>query len=439
MYNNAYMCIFIDGCGGIYVEKPKVVLAYSGGLDTSVAIRWLSETYAYDVIAVALDVGEGKDLPFIQQKALQVGAAKSIMIDAKQWFVNEFVASALKANAMYEGKYPLVSALSRPLISKVLVQVAKEEGAAAVAHGCTGKGNDQVRFECSIHALQPHLEVVAPVRQWAMSREEEIAYAKEHQIPVPVDIDSPYSIDQNIWGRSCECGELENPWVAPPEGAYEWTKPLAATPAEPIELELTFQQGIPTHLDGEKLSLLEIIRRLNQFAGKHGVGRIDHMENRLVGIKSREVYECPGAITLLTAHQELEALVLTRDVAHFKPTIEQKWAQLVYDGYWYSPLKQALDQFIEATQVYVSGRVRLRLFKGHATVIGRESTHSLYHEQLATYTRQDTFDHQAAVGFIKLWGLPLHIYANVHAAEVEKDEAVGRTIYEAYSSSSRRV
>jgi argininosuccinate synthase len=242
-------------------------------------------------------------------------------------------------------------------------------------------------------------------------------------------LDNPYSIDQNLWGRSCECGELENPWVAPPEGAYEWTQPLMSTPDEPVEIELTFQQGIPTHLDGEKLSFPEIISRLNQLAGKHGVGRIDHVENRLVGIKSREVYECPAAITLIAAHRELESLVLTRDVAHFKPLIEQKWAQLVYDGYWYSPLKQALDQFIETTQKYVSGCVRVRLFKGHSTVVGRESEHSLYNESLATYTCEDTFDHQAAVGFIKLWGLPLHIYANVHAVEVKKDEVMGREIY----------
>ncbi len=411
--------------------KQKIVLAYSGGLDTSVAIKWLSEKYGYDVIAVALDVGEGKDLDFIKQKALKVGAVKSVVIDAKEWFANQFLAPALKANAMYEGKYPLVSALSRPLISQVLVQVAKEEGAVAVAHGCTGKGNDQVRFEVSVKSLKPDLHVVAPVREWAMSREEEIAYAEQHNIPIPVDLDNPYSIDQNLWGRSCECGELENPWAAPPEGAYEWTKPIDLTPDIPTEIELTFKEGIPTHLDGEEMPLHLLISKLNQLAGEHGVGRIDHVENRLVGIKSREVYECPAAVTLITAHRELEFLAQTRDIAQFKPTVEQKWAQLTYDGLWFSPLKKALDAFIDETQKYVSGKVRVRLFKGHATVTGRESEHSLYNEQLATYTTEDTFDHQAAVGFIKLWGLPTHIYAEVHAEKEEQHETLGRAIYQA--------
>ncbi|SEN46750.1 argininosuccinate synthase [Lihuaxuella thermophila] len=413
------------------MDKQKIVLAYSGGLDTSVAIKWLSEKYGFDVIAVALDVGEGKDLDFIRQKALRVGAVKSVVVDAKEWFANQFLAPALKANAMYEGKYPLVSALSRPLISQVLVQVAKEEGAVAVAHGCTGKGNDQVRFEVSVKALKPDLQVVAPVREWAMSREEEIAYAKQHNIPIPVDLDNPYSIDQNLWGRSCECGELENPWAAPPEGAYEWTKPVAETPDIPTEIELTFKEGIPTHLNGEEMPFHQLVSKLNQIAGEHGVGRIDHVENRLVGIKSREVYECPAAVTLITAHRELEFLTQTRDIAQFKPVIEQKWAQLTYDGLWFSPLKKALDAFIDETQKYVSGKVRVRLFKGHATVTGRESAFSLYNEQLATYTADDTFDHQAAVGFIKLWGLPTHIYAEVHAEKEEQHETLGRAVYQA--------
>jgi argininosuccinate synthase len=411
------------------MQKEKVVLAYSGGLDTSVAIKWLNETYGYDVIAVALDVGEGKDLEFVKNKALQVGAVKSVVVDTKAWFAEKFLIPALKANAMYEGKYPLVSALSRPLISQVLVEVAKVEGATAVAHGCTGKGNDQVRFDVSVSALAPQLKVVAPVREWAMSREEEIDYAQKHGIPIPIDLDNPFSIDQNLWGRSCECGELENPWTAPPEAAYEWTTPISETPDEPAEIVITFKQGIPTHLDGEELPFHELLAKLNKIAGRHGVGRIDHVENRLVGIKSREVYECPGALTLITAHRELEYLTQTRDITRFKPAIEQKWAELVYDGLWFSPLKKALDAFIDETQKYVTGNVRVKLFKGSVVVTGRTSPYSLYDEKLATYTVEDSFDHKAAVGFIKLWGLPTNIYANVHM-EDEKDETLGRALFQ---------
>lgn len=405
--------------------KKKVILAYSGGLDTSVAIKWLHENYNYDVVAVALDVGEGKDLEFVKQKALQVGAVKSIVIDAKEWFSKEFLAPALKANALYEGKYPLVSALSRPLISQTLVQIAKAEGAEAVAHGCTGKGNDQVRFEVSVTALAPELAVVAPVREWAMSRDEEIAYAKQHHIPIPVDLENPYSVDQNLWGRSCECGALENPWTAPPEGAYEWTKPLSETPDKPTEIEIDFVEGIPTQLNGIEMPFDQLISELNKIAGEHGIGRVDHVENRLIGIKSREVYEAPAAITLITAHKELEALTQTRDIAHFKPIIEQQWAKLIYEGLWFSPLKQALDAFINETQKMVTGKVRLTLFKGHATVTGRQSIYSLYDENLATYTPDDTFDHKAAEGFIKLWGLPTSVYALVNNKKEEEHETVG--------------
>lgn len=401
------------------MKNEKIVLAYSGGLDTSVAIKWINEKYGYDVVAVALDVGEGKDLDFIQKKALKVGAIKSLVIDAKEPFANEFLAPALQANAMYEGKYPLVSALSRPLISQELVKIAKEEGAVAVAHGCTGKGNDQVRFEVAVKALQPGLKVIAPVREWAMSRDEEIAYAQKHNIPIPVDLDNPYSIDQNLWGRSCECGVLENPWNAPPEQAYDLTTHVASTPDQPAEVELTFVKGLPVQLNGEELSFVQIIEKLNRLAGLHGIGRIDHVENRLVGIKSREVYEAPGAITLITAHRELEFLTQTREIASFKPSVEQKWAQLIYDGLWFSPLKAALDAFIAETQKMVSGKVRLSLFKGHATVTGRESVYSLYNEQLATYTPDDTFDHQSALGFINLWGLPTEVYANVHSKKAK--------------------
>jgi argininosuccinate synthase len=395
------------------MANPKIVLAYSGGLDTSVAIKWLQEQ-GYDVVACCLDVGEGKDLEFIKEKALKVGAVKSYVIDAKEEFANEYALVALQAHTLYEGKYPLVSALSRPLIAKKLVEVAELEGAVAVAHGCTGKGNDQVRFEVSINALNPNLEVVAPVREWSWSREEEIEYAKKHGIPIPVDLDSPFSIDQNLWGRSNECGILEDPWAAPPEEAYELTAALENTPDVPEIIEIGFEQGVPKTLNGKEYSLAQLILELNAIAGKHGVGRIDHVENRLVGIKSREVYECPGAMTLIKAHKELEDLTLVKEVAHFKPIIEQKLAEVIYNGLWFSPLKDALVAFLKETQKNVTGVVRVKLFKGHAIVEGRKSEFSLYDEKLATYTAEDEFDHQAAVGFISLFGLPTKVYSIVN-------------------------
>lgn len=396
------------------MANPKVVLAYSGGLDTSVAIKWLQEQ-GYDVVACCLDVGEGKDLEFVKEKALKVGAVKSYMIDAKEEFANEYALIALQAHALYEGKYPLVSALSRPLISKKLVEIAELEGAVAVAHGCTGKGNDQVRFEVSIQALNPNLKVIAPVREWKWSREEEIEYAKKHHIPIPIDLDSPFSIDQNLWGRSNECGILEDPWAAPPEEAYELTASLEHTPNEPDIIEIGFEQGVPKTINGKAYSLAALILELNALAGKHGVGRIDHVENRLVGIKSREVYECPGAITLIKAHKELEDLTLVKEVAHFKPIIEQKIAEVIYNGLWFSPLKDALVAFLKETQKNVTGVVRVKLFKGHAIVEGRKSPFSLYDEKLATYTAEDEFDHQAAVGFISLFGLPTKVYSIVNS------------------------
>ncbi|MEF2292664.1 argininosuccinate synthase [Virgibacillus dokdonensis] len=408
--------------------KEKIVLAYSGGLDTSVAVRWLQDKYNYDVIAVALDVGEGKDLDFIKNKALQVGAVKSYVIDAKSLFANEFVLPALQSNLLYEGKYPLISALSRPLIAKILVHIAKEEGAVAVAHGCTGKGNDQVRFDVAFTALDPSLDIVAPVREWAMSREEEIAYAKEHQIPVPIDLDNPFSIDQNLWGRSNECGILEDPWAEAPKEAYDLTIDPEEAPDKPQIVEITFEQGKPVAIDGEKLSLEALILQLNQVAGKHGVGRIDHVENRLVGIKSREIYEAPAAVTLIAAHQELEALTLTREVAQFKPLMEQKLAQVVYDGLWYSPLTKALIAFITETQKDVSGIVKVKLYKGQAQVVGRKSKQSLYDFDLATYNAEDSFDHEAALGFIKLWGLPTKVHATVNQTHRSVEESVKEAI-----------
>ncbi|MBS9365470.1 argininosuccinate synthase [Listeria welshimeri] len=396
------------------MTKEKIVLAYSGGLDTSVAIQWLVES-GYEVIACCLDVGEGKNLDFIKEKAITVGASESYTIDAKEEFAEDFALIALQAHAYYEGKYPLISALSRPLIAKKLVEVARQEGASAIAHGCTGKGNDQVRFEVAIHALAPDLKVISPVRDWKWSREEEINYAKEHNIPVPIDLDNPFSIDQNLWGRSNECGVLENPWTTPPEAAYDLTVSLEDAPDTADIVEITFDAGIPISLNGENMSLANLILTLNEIAGKHGVGRIDHIENRLVGIKSREVYECPAAATLIKAHKELEDLTFVREVAHFKPIIEQKISETIYNGLWFSPLTEALVAFLKSTQKFVNGTIRVKLFKGHAIVEGRKSPNSLYDENLATYTSSDTFDQDAAVGFIKLWGLPTKVSAEVNS------------------------
>ena len=397
-------------------EQQKVVLAYSGGLDTSVAIKWLQEQ-GYDVVACCLDVGEGKDLAFVQQKALEVGAVNSYVIDAKEEFAREYALISMQAHTMYEGKYPLVSALSRPLIAKKLVEVAEKENAVAVAHGCTGKGNDQVRFEVSIKSLNPDLEVIAPVREWQWSREEEIEYAASRGIPIPINLDSPYSIDQNLWGRANECGILEDPWAAPPEGAYDLTASLENTPDVPEIIEIAFEAGVPVSIDGVSYPLADLILKLNETAGKHGIGRIDHVENRLVGIKSREVYECPGAMTLITAHKELEDLTLVKEVAHFKPAIEQKLSEIIYNGLWFSPLKDALLAFLKETQKHVTGVVRVKLFKGHAIVEGRKSEYSLYDEKLATYTKDDAFDHHAAIGFIELWGLPTKVNSIVKKKE----------------------
>ncbi|MBT2616563.1 MULTISPECIES: argininosuccinate synthase [unclassified Bacillus (in: firmicutes)] len=399
------------------MENQKVVLAYSGGLDTSVAIKWLQDQ-GYEVVACCLDVGEGKDLDFIKEKAITVGAVSSYVIDAKDEFADEFALTALQAHTLYEGKYPLVSALSRPLIAKKLVEVAEAENAVAVAHGCTGKGNDQVRFEVSISALNPNLQVLAPVRDWKWSREEEIEYAAKNGIPVPIGMASPFSIDQNLWGRSNECGILEDPWAAPPEEAYDLTTSLECTPDTADIIEIGFEQGVPVTLNDKNYKLADLIVELNQIAGKHGVGRIDHVENRIVGIKSREVYEAPGAMTLIAAHKELEDITLVKELAHFKPVIEKKMTELIYEGLWFSPLQKALAAFLKETQVNVTGTVRVKLFKGHAIVEGRKSEYSLYDEKLATYTKADEFDHDAAVGFIKLWGLPTKVNSMVNSKKV---------------------
>ncbi|HTS33964.1 MAG TPA: argininosuccinate synthase [Thermoplasmata archaeon] len=393
------------------MSPPKVVLAYSGGLDTSVAIPWLKEHKGLDVVAVTVDVGQPVDLDKVRTKAQASGAVGAHVADARQEFAEEFIAPALKANALYEGVYPLSTALARPLIGRHLVEVARREGASAVAHGCTGKGNDQVRFDLSTTSLAPELEVIAPAREWGMNREQEIEYAQAHRVPVEATAASPYSIDENLWGRSAECGVLEDPDVEPPEAAYGWTVAPAAAPDTPTYVKVVFEHGLPVSLDGEALPFHELIARLNAVAGSNGVGRIDHVESRVVGIKSREVYECPAAIVLIRAHQALEGLVLPRDVLEFKRTVEQRYAQLIYDGLWFTPLRTSLEAFVDATQDRVGGEVTVKLFKGSATVVGRHSPHSLYQPSLATYSTGDQFRQEMSAGFIYVWGLPARTWA----------------------------
>lgn len=393
------------------MAKEKVVLAYSGGLDTSVAVKWLQDKYDMDVIAVVLNIGQPENLLLIQRKALSIGAIESLIVDAQAEFINDFVAPAIMANTLYEKKYPVTTSLSRPLIAKHLVDTAKKRGASAVAHGCTGKGNDQVRIEAAVMTLAPDLKIIAPQREWAMSREEEIEYAKSQGIDVPVTKESPYSVDENLWGRSVEAGVLEDPWMEPPPDAYRWTtNPVEASDA-PDYVEVVFEKGLPTLLNEEEMTLTEMIPELNQLAGRHGIGRIDMIEDRLVGIKSREIYECPAATVLIAAHRELESLTLTRDLLHYKYGVEEAYANLVYFGQWFSPLRQCLQAFIVASQERVSGTVRLKLYKGSCQVAGRKSPFSLYDYGLATYDRADQFSHESAKGFIELWGLPNKVWS----------------------------
>lgn len=390
----------------------KVILAYSGGVDTSVCIPYLMHEWGVqEVITLAADLGQGDELEPIRQKALQSGASQSLVADAKESFVKDYAFPAIQANTLYENRYPLSTALARPLIAKLLVEAAQEYGADAVAHGCTGKGNDQVRFDVSIAALNPNLKVLAPAREWGMSREETIAYGERFGIPAPVKKSSPYSIDRNLLGRSIEAGPLEDPWTEPLEEIYVMTKAIANTPDEPEYVEIGFEKGIPTSLNGKVLSPIQLIEQLNQLAGSHGVGRIDMVENRLVGIKSREIYEVPALLLLIQAHRDLESVTLTADVTHYKRGIEETFSQLIYNGLWYSPLKAALDAFIQKTQERVSGIVRVKLFKGNATIVGRKSEQSLYTPDLATYGADDQFDHKAAEGFIYVWGLPTRIWS----------------------------
>lgn len=391
----------------------KVVLAYSGGLDTSVAIRWLKENYDLEVVALTIDVGNERDFTAIKEKALKVGAVKAVVIDSKELFVNHFIFPALKADALYEGQYPLATALSRPLIGKLLVDVAREEGAVAVSHGSTGKGNDQVRIEVSVNALAPDLKIIAPAREWSMTREETIEYAERYGIPVPVTVSSPYSIDENLWGRSIECGVLEDPWVEPPEDAFAWTKSPKEAPETPGYVEIGFEQGVPVAIDGKKMSGVMLIQTLSEMAGSHGVGRVDLLENRLVGIKSREIYEAPAAMVLLQAHQSLQAMTLSKEQMRFKQKVAIEYADLVYNGLWFTSLHEDLAACIQSSQRHVTGTVRLKLFKGACTVVGRKSPYSLYSYGLATYDKDDVFDQSAAAGFIHIWGLPVKTQAQI--------------------------
>jgi argininosuccinate synthase len=402
------------------MARGKVILAYSGGLDTSVMVPWIGEKYGLDVVAFTVDLGQREDIERIREKALRTGAVDAVAIDARNLFVDYFVFPALMAGALYEGKYPLATALGRPLIAKLMVDAARQHQARAVAHGCTGKGNDQVRFDVTFQTLAPDLQIIAPVREWKMTRQEEIQFAAKHGIPVEATKESPYSVDVNLWGRSCEAGVLEDPWEEPPADAFTWTVDPRQAPREAEYVMIEFELGRPVGLDGERLDGVPLIERLNRLGSKHGVGRIDHVENRLVGIKSREIYEAPAAVILHRAHQELESLCLSKEAHRFKTFVAQEYADLIYNGLWFSAFHQDLLAFVQSNQRFVGGQVRIKLLGGQALVVGRRSEHSLYSKKLATYEAGDQFDHEAARGFIRLWGLSQQTQAQRQLLKGEK-------------------
>lgn len=407
------------------MSKERIAVAYSGGLDTSVILKWLQENYDADVIAVTGNLGQKKELEGLEKKALQTGAQKLFIKDLRQEFVDEYIFPALKAGALYEYTYPMGTSIGRPLLAKYLVEIAREENCTAIAHGCTGKGNDQVRFEAAIAALAPDLKVIAPVREWEFkSREDEIEYCELHNIPITASKKSPYSIDENIWGTSIECGVLEDPMEEPPEDAYQRTVSPKNAPDEPTYVLLEFKEGIPIALNGISMNGVELIEQLNEIAGANGIGRIDLVENRLVGIKSREIYEAPAAVTLHFAHRELERLTLEKEVMHYKAKISNDYANLIYNGLWFSPLRFALDAFVQETQKVVNGLVKLKLYKGNIEIAGRTSPNSLYDMKLATYTNEDQFNHKASEGFISIFSLPLKTYYQVNPMETKKEEVL---------------
>ena len=397
------------------MAKDKIVLAYSGGLDTSVAVQYLKEKHSADIITVTVDVGQGDDMASVEKKAKATGAVKHYSIDAKKEFMENYVFPSIKANALYEGKYPLSTAVGRPLIAAKLVEVARRENASAVAHGCSGRGNDQVRLDITVRALAPDIKIIAPVREWNLARNEEIEYAKARGIPVPVTTESPYSIDQSLWGRAIECGVLEDSYAEPPEEVFEWTNSVEKAPSEPAAVTLEFVEGVPVAINDQKLDPVTLVSTLNEIAGKHGVGRIDHIEDRLVGIKSREVYECPAAIVILEAHKDLEKAVLTRHEMLFKERVDAEWTYLAYVGLWMDPLREDLDAFINTTQKNVNGKVKVKLHKGSLRVVGRTSPKSLYDENLANYNLKETFDQRWSEGFIQVWGMQTQKARNLKA------------------------
>ena len=397
----------------------KLVLAYSGGLDTSVAVQWIKENYGYDVVTLTADLGNVDNLEETRQRALAAGAVNAYVADVRDEFLRDFAYPALRANALYQGVYPLATALGRPLIARLMVETAKAEGATAVAHGCTGKGNDQVRLDVSVGALAPSLKVIAPAREWGMTRAEEIAYAQKNNIPVPSTLEKPYSTDDNLWGRSIEAGVLEDPWTEPPADVYEWTSDPQDAPDQPRYVEIRFERGVPIALDGEELSPIPMVESLSRLAGEHGVGRIDHMEDRLVGIKSREIYEAPAAAVLIAAHKSLENMVLTRDQGRFGDVVSRQYADLVYDGLWFSQLREDLQAYIDRSQRFVTGTVRVKLHKGTVMVVGRKAEKALYQTELATYDSGDLFDQSASPGFIHLWGLPIRTQARIQGQSGE--------------------